>query len=88
MPNILQDNIQHKEEEMKDEDFATTHDVLDLPTDLVTTIFENESKGNDICATVSQEVRIILMMHKIYLDSCFCRAIICETFFYFAFVTR
>ena len=28
--------------------------MLDLSTDLVTTIFENESKGNDICATVTQ----------------------------------
>ena len=39
---------------MKDEELATTQDVLKVLTDLVTIISENESKGNDICATVSQ----------------------------------
>ena len=54
VPNILQYNIQQKEEDNKDEDLTTTHDVLELPTARVTTISENESKGNAISATVTQ----------------------------------
>ena len=55
VPNILKENVQHKKEDMKDEELATTKDVLEVPTDLVTIISENESKGNDICAMVSQD---------------------------------
>ena len=55
MPQLARHhNILHKEEDMKNEELATTHDVLELPTDLVTTIVENESKGNDICGMVTQ----------------------------------
>jgi len=39
---------------MKDEELAPTHDLLHLPTDLVSTFSEPESKGNDICATITQ----------------------------------
>ena len=46
VPNILQDNVQHKEEDKKDEDLAMTHDhdVLEITTALVTPLSKKKQR--------------------------------------------
>ena len=89
MPNISQDSIQHKEEDVKDEELAKTHDhdVFEITTALMTPLFEKESKGNDICSMDIQGEQSFLCTRFVY-NSCFFRAPICGTCCYFAFVTR
>jgi hypothetical protein len=59
MPNILQGNVQNKEEYMEENEvLIMSHEVLELSADLAPTTSANESKEGEPCTTATTTVSI------------------------------